>query len=211
MSEIFLSTGERSRDYGEQKSTSLWAPVLTSDTCHHRYQCAQHKQRSTSLSLEVQEAQRKFWSGSHWIPSRRVHRLHPVSTICGFSGMSITDSGTVWLHRGYVREPVSTYYVAFLLLVLIRSGLERADGCSCANSAEGGFLRFVQRCSINLLWPRFVLNFIGLLRDGKPTHRYRWCQLAPLRLVRIFQAHHIAVSTAVAEGDRSSWCHGRNF
>lgn len=125
-------------------------------------------------------------------------------------GMIITDSGTVWLHRGHVCEPTPASYVAFLLLVLIRSGLERSDGYSCANAAEGGFFRFIQRCSINLFWPRFVLTFVGLLRDGKPAHRHRWCQLAPLRLVWIIQAHDIAISPAVAEGDRSGWCYGRN-
>lgn len=73
-----------------------------------------------------------------------------------------------------------------------------------------GILALYKGSSFNNTPPLFsrILTVKLFDRDGQPPSGYRRCQLAALRRVWHLETHHLAIWTALVEGDRGCRRHG---
>jgi hypothetical protein len=166
---------------------------------------------SMNLSQAVSGAQPKSWLDSRLTQLRRAPKSLPVQSHSFLSRA----------HHLIMHEPLSQracLLVPFSLCSppdFLISLKERAHGYPDTDDAEGGYSGTLQRFAFALQSRRnsptshFSHGFLQTNRAVQSPSRNRWCQLAALRRIRHLETHHLAIRTALAEGDRRGWRHGR--
>lgn len=170
-----------------------------------------------NLLQAVSGAQPKSWLDSRLTQLRRAPKSLPVQFHSSYSRA----------HHLIMHESLSQgacLLVSFSLcspLDFLISLKERAHGYPDTDDAEGGYSGTLQRFAFALQSRRNSLThsllltsltprgFLQTNRDVQPPSRNRRCQLAALRRIRHLETHHLAIRTALPEGDRRGWRHGR--